>query len=234
MRPFRRAKNAIAYVRSNGLRRTARYANRRLSEAYHEWYFGIHTLGDIRRGNLGLESSFFNGYYPTDYRSIYQAFRYLDVRPHEDVFLDFGTGMGRVVIVAATFPFREVIGVEVSPQMNEIAGENLRRARSKLKCQDVKLIQADATTYEIPPEVSIIFFYSSFKGPVLASVLGNIRESVRRSPRRLLIVYKNTSHLETVLDQYPWLAIRHEFRSSEFNYQGRELNHRVVIFEARP
>ena len=39
-------------------------------------------------------------------------------------FIDFGSGKGRVLLVAAGFPFKEVIGVEFSRELHEVALKN--------------------------------------------------------------------------------------------------------------
>jgi Histone methylation protein DOT1 len=36
----------------------------------------------------------------------------------DDVFIDFGSGKGRVLFVAAHYGFRKIIGVELSPKLN--------------------------------------------------------------------------------------------------------------------
>ncbi|QDT37699.1 class I SAM-dependent methyltransferase [Stratiformator vulcanicus] len=40
-------------------------------------------------------------------------------------FVDLGSGKGRVLLMASEFPFREVVGVELSSQLHEIAANNI-------------------------------------------------------------------------------------------------------------
>src|SRR5262249_19843200 len=47
-------------------------------------------------------------------------------RARDFTFLDIGSGKGRVLLIAALFPFRRVIGVEHSALLNEIAENNVR------------------------------------------------------------------------------------------------------------
>ena len=42
-------------------------------------------------------------------------------------FIDFGSGKGRVLMLAAGFPFKEMIGVEFSRELHEIAVKNIAR-----------------------------------------------------------------------------------------------------------
>src|SRR5258708_28614484 len=44
----------------------------------------------------------------------------------DDVLIDLGSGMGRVVVHAATtYSFRRIIGVEISSRLHEIAEQNI-------------------------------------------------------------------------------------------------------------
>ena len=98
----RRASHALAYIRQHGLVGTARYAAQRIPEVYYEWCFGITTAGRIELEDLGVTNPFACHYYPTDYPSIFATFRRLPIRPLEDVFLDYGCGKGRVLVVCST------------------------------------------------------------------------------------------------------------------------------------
>jgi tRNA G46 methylase TrmB len=61
-----------------------------------------------------------------------------EVNDH-DVFVDVGSGMGRVVLQAARYSFRKVIGVEISETLHGIAWENIDRNRQRLRCGDIEL-----------------------------------------------------------------------------------------------
>ena len=226
MRLFQRAKHAFAYMRRHGLRSSARYAIERIHESYNEWWFGVKTMGKLTPEELGIDSPFSVNYYPTDYRSIYRAFRNLRICPQQDVFLDYGCGMGRVLVVASSFPFRRVIGIELSQELACRAKDNLRRAARQLKCHDTEVETIDAASYQVPRDVTVIFFYNPFHGPVLLSALGAIRESLERAPRKLTIVFKNTDHLEPVMNLHPWLVKQQEFPACDGN-------HKLMILSAR-
>ncbi len=129
------------------------------------------------------------------------------------------------MIVAATFPFRKVIGVEFSPELSEIATRNIECARGRLRCLNTEVVTVDATNYQVPAEATVVFFYNPFHGPVLASVLHNIPESLRKSPRKMTVVFKNTPHLEQYLGEGSWLSKRQEFRACD-------AEHRILILEA--
>jgi predicted RNA methylase len=49
---------------------------------------------------------------------------------HRFSFVDFGSGKGRVLLVASHYPFREVVGVEFSPELQKIAEGNIRSTKA--------------------------------------------------------------------------------------------------------
>lgn len=225
MGQLRRLGNVLARIRKRGWRDTVRYARHRLSESFNERRFGISTSGLVGHAEAGLDNSVSNYYFPTDYGTIYRAFENLRVRPGVDSFIDYGSGMGRVVIVAATFPFRRVIGLELSEKLHAIALRNLANSRSRLRCRNVELVHGDATAYEIPGDVTVFFLYSPFLGEALVAVLRQIEASLKQWPRKAVIVFKNTKNLEAVMGRFPWLRKIHEF-------PALDAGHPVWILEA--
>lgn len=76
-----------------------------------------------------------------------------------DAFIDIGCGKGRVLLQAATYPFRRVIGLDRSEHMLEVAARALDRNRGRLVCHRVELINADIRDYEIPIDVGVVFTF---------------------------------------------------------------------------
>jgi len=195
-----------------------------LSERYNDWRLGIRTTGNILLADVGVAGWGPKARYePTDYRSLRRALRQLDGRPAEDVFLDYGSGKGRAVVLTAMYPFRRVIGVELSEQLNGQARANVARARAKLACRDIELITADATAYHVPDDVTCIYMYNPFRGQALADVMGNIRQSLDRRPRKLTIIFKNAKLNPA---QFDWLRPRWQFP----RYRGEGV---VAAFESK-
>jgi hypothetical protein len=105
------------------------------------------------------------------------------------VFIDFGSGKGRVVYQAAQFPFKRVIGVEIAEELTGIARYNVDHNRDRLKCGEVELVTNDAVSYEVPDDVTVAYFYHPFEGQIFARVIDNLVASLDRNPRRLRIIY---------------------------------------------
>jgi SAM-dependent methyltransferase len=116
-----------------------------------------------------------------------------------DVFLDLGSGKGRAVFLAARdYPFRRVIGIEISRHLNAIAQANIDRNRERLRCQDVELLTGDLFDYEIPDDATVVFFALPPQ-PRFDSLIDKLFESVDRRPRRLRFIYGNPIQHEELL-----------------------------------
>jgi hypothetical protein len=83
----------------------------------------------------------------------------------DDVFIDYGSGMGRIVYqAAARYPFKRVIGLELSEELSEIARANLDRNSSRLRCLNVEIVTRDALEYDPPSDITVAWFYHPFTG----------------------------------------------------------------------
>ncbi len=184
------------------------------------------TAREMTAADLGITDLCNHWYVATDYETFHRALRQVAIRPGEDVFADLGAGMGRIVLLAAEWPFRRVLGVEFSRELTDIARANLRTVRSSLKCQDVEIILADAAAWTIPPDVTVLFFFNPFDGVVLAEVCANIRKSLADAPRKLTIIYvRAEKFFEKEIAWQEWLTRTHELPCVE----GK-----VAIYESKP
>ena len=154
---------------------------------------GVETCGEIPLASLDFQSEHKNPgleYQSHHPKILHQILSALEIKHERYNFIDCGCGKGRVLLVAAKFPFRRIVGVEFVPQLAEIAKRNLRNYRgSQTKCHDVTVLTMDATEYELPPEPGVVFFYSPFSGAVMEKVVGNIEGSLKRSPRELFVLF---------------------------------------------
>lgn len=204
----------------NTLRRLWRAANSSLRERS----LGIRTTGSIAGSEMAFDAASF-GYQPVPYASFDAAIRHVSVRPGEDVFIDYGCGMGRAVVLAATYPFQRVIGVERSDALSQIARQNIHRAESKLRCTDVTIETTDARSYEVPENATHVFLFNPFDEPIVMAVLAKIRESLDAHPRRLSIIYALPRCRRDPLLDISWLNLKHELVTIDADWQ------RLAIYE---
>jgi SAM-dependent methyltransferase len=122
-----------------------------------------------------------------------------EVRP-SDVFVEIGCGKGRVVLDAARrYPFRRVVGVELSPELGDVARRLVERERSGLRCRDVRIETTDATAYAIPDDMTHAYLYNPFNGPTFERVCANIVASLDRAPRTVRLMYLHPADHETLM-----------------------------------
>ena len=66
-------------------------------------------------------------------------------------FVDLGCGKGRVVLVAAQYPFQSAIGVDLSTSLTDTASRNVSTfPASARKCGDIRILNIDATKVDYP------------------------------------------------------------------------------------
>jgi SAM-dependent methyltransferase len=155
----------------------------------------IETLGEVHPYDLkAYSSNVIHGhrYQPTAWGSFGDVIRHLRVACEEFVFVDFGSGKGRVLFMASNFPFKRIVGIEFSPKLSAIAERNIRNYRNQdQKCHVLQSLCMDAVDYPLPSEPAVFYFYNPFQESVLQSVAANIRASFYRHPREMVIVYQN-------------------------------------------
>lgn len=181
--------DVFRHLLSHGVRGTVYHGIFRISEMWNERYFSINTSEIVEPRRLGINNPECNWYVPISYPSFKSVMKHIEIERGQDVFIDFGAGKGRAVVLASTFPFKRVIGVELVPELAAMARENLRRASKRLRCQQVEIVTADAPEYSLPDDTTIIHFFNPFEGEILSRVAHNIKASLLKSPRRLTIVW---------------------------------------------
>ncbi|MDP6446495.1 MAG: class I SAM-dependent methyltransferase [Pirellulaceae bacterium] len=204
-------------------------ARRALDEIRWRWFesrLGVKTKASIEGAALGHSDQEY-GYQPIDHRSFEIAMRSLDISD-DDVFIDIGCGMGRAVLLAARHPFRRVLGVEYAENLYDIARNNVAGAAASLPCSDVAVIHADATQFELPADVTVVFMFNPFGGDVLDRVMSNIERSFLQRPRNLRIIYSIPRGNDDPLARLDWISQATEIRTPHAEWE------QMTLYEAAP
>jgi len=170
--------------------------------------YGIDTGGVVPLWKLDIDSPYGDEgvrYQTLDPGLLRELIGCLPIRHEDFVYVDLGSGKGRSLLVASEYPFRRVIGVEFSRELNEIATRNiLRYPRARRRSGDISSIRADAADFEFPPDKLVVFLYNPFGAVVLSRVLENLGRSLREHPREVWIIYCNPV-LSDLLDESGFL-----------------------------
>jgi SAM-dependent methyltransferase len=104
-------------------------------------------------------------------------------------FVDYGSGKGRALFVAAELPFRKVVGVEISADLHHVAEKNLLLYESSNLKTPIELCCGNALEYPLPKGNLVLHMYHPFGPDVLRAMLKVIEASARAAPRRILVPY---------------------------------------------
>jgi hypothetical protein len=108
-------------------------------------------------------------------------------------FIDFGSGEGRSLIVASTYPFAQVMGVEFAKELHESAVYNINQA-NPVDADSGRLasVHMDATSFEIPRRDCVLYFYNPFGEAVFRQVLTNIERAHRECGSKYYVIFHQT------------------------------------------
>jgi|SRR5579871_1824249 len=114
----------------------------------------------------------------------------------DDVFIDFGSGKGRVILAAQEYPFRRIVGVELQSGLCDIARSNAHSWSGVRVCDNLEIVCSDAEEYAIPADGTIFYMYNPFRGRVLRTVIDRIEKSIIAHPRRGWLIINHLTHFK--------------------------------------
>ena len=123
----------------------------------------------------------------------------MPLAPERATLVDVGAGLGRVVLHAARRPYRQIVGIELSPALIEVAKDNRNAYRGALACRDIRLVRADAATFSFPRGNLVVYLYNPFRAQVLAPLLDRLSSDARRD---VILVY-HTPIERASIDAHP-------------------------------
>lgn len=158
------------------------------------------------RIDLELKKSVTRGfwYLPTRPATIRRVLRDMRIAEYNDTeFVDFGSGKGRVMLLAAEYPFKKIIGVEAARSLHETAQANLQSgARFRRLCAEVECLNVDALDYEFPDANLVLYFFNPFGEEILRPLLLKLRCSIAQNGRAAVIVMVR-SEFDWVIESLP-------------------------------
>ena len=178
--------------------------------------YGTQTGGyrDIRSLDVvTLPAARYAGRYePSSAELVRSELEKLQIDPERFTFIDFGSGKGRVLLIAAGFPFKEVVGVEFSRELHEIAKQNIAQIPPEYsRAGALRSIHGDAAAFELPKSDLVCYFYNPFDPPVITAVADHLAAHHQDFGYRIIIIYSDPRHRKVfertqkfvVLDETP-------------------------------
>src|SRR5205807_2515450 len=116
--------------------------------------------------SLGHDANAGFWYLPTRPSTARAIFRELPISNYSGyTFVDFGSGKGRMLLLAAEQSFAAVQGVEYNEHLHECAKNNLANKRNfNIQCKEIDALCVSAADYEFPNTNLVLYFFNPF-GP---------------------------------------------------------------------
>ena len=176
---------------------------RRYGDAEYDWDHRVNTTSAAVGWRERLLGQFHSAYQPTEPALFTEMMSSLNTNFQEFTFIDLGSGKGRVLLMAADYPFRRILGVELFPALHRIAQQNLDAyASQSQQCFAIETVCGDAREFIFPEEPTLLYLFNSLPEAALIEVLTNLNDSLRQCPREVYLLYHNPL-LEPVLANYP-------------------------------
>ena len=185
------AKEVWDFVRES----TPEQKRRRYGDVEYDWDHSVNTTSATVSWRDRLLGVFHSGYQPTDPAGFHEMIAAIPVDISGFTFIDLGSGKGRTLMMASEYPFGRILGVELLPELNRVAGENLRVYKNeKQRCFAIESIRGDARVFEFPREPTVLYLFNPLPESGLSTVIRNLEASARNAPRPIILLYYNPVH----------------------------------------
>ncbi len=194
-RSVKAARMFRSVCRKHGFVRTLRLG---LSELLFDFRNQTETSLDVRSGSLRSRNKY-GGHEGSNPLLFAELIRHVSLDRGRSVFLDYGAGKGRALLLAAQHGFKKTIGVESCAELCSIAQRNIATYHERQPQRAIEVHCTDAALFEVPDEVNVAYFFNPFGPDVMRAALNRILESLRRCPREFLVVYLYPSFEESFI-----------------------------------
>jgi SAM-dependent methyltransferase len=166
---------------------------RRLQHQRFDTKYQVDTQAPVAVADLETTApgaKFANRYQGTPIAPLHRIIRRLNIDRQRYTFIDLGSGKGRVLLVAAQYPFKSVVGVEFSKTLHEIAVTNIQKfMRAGASCTTVTSINCDAGQFDFSDiGDKIVFCYNPFAADLMVRVLDQMSAPAYK-PGQTIFVY---------------------------------------------
>ena len=181
---------------------TSERRQQRYGDMEYDWEHRVNTTSGSVGWRERLLGVFLSAYQPTDPAAFAEMMASLPIDFRQFTFVDIGSGKGRTLLMAAEYPFRRIVGVEIVPALHRVAEENVRMhiersadppqaASSERSEARIECICADARDYQFPTEPIVLYLFNPISETGLIQVIGNLERSLHKHPRDGYILYHN-------------------------------------------
>jgi hypothetical protein len=168
---------------------------RALDEAFDR-RFGVDTAGEVPLSAVGIAGADIERghgqYRPVWSDAFHEALRTVNADFRRFMFVDYGSGKGKALFLAAAYPFEEIVGIEFAQPLHDVAVRNIAKYHDPdQRCRRIRSECIDALAFRPPPVPLVCFFFNPFDEATMTVVLDRLHASVRDVPRDVFVLYCN-------------------------------------------
>jgi SAM-dependent methyltransferase len=183
-----------------------------------DWEHRVDTTGATVSWPDRFLGHLHSAYQPTDPAAFHEMMLLAGIDFPQYTFIDIGSGKGRVLLMAADYPFRRIIGVELLPALHQVAKRNIAKyIQQPRRCLNLQSTLENATDFVFPEEPLVVYLFNPLGEVDLIRLTKNLNQSLKKNPRPAYALYHNPL-LEHVLLNAGWRKLRAERYFSLLSY----------------
>jgi len=169
----------------------------RYGDVDYDWDFRVDTTSATVGWRDRLRGHFHSPYQPTEptlFREMIESLMKLapKINLPEFTFIDIGSGKGRALLMASQYPFRRILGIELLPELQRVATENISRYKSdSQQCFAIDCVLGDGGEFAFPAEPTVLYLFNPLPESELVRMIMNLEQSLRENPRPVFVLYHN-------------------------------------------
>ena len=174
-----------------------------VEDYWFERKYQLDTRSEVAIDDLDIDAAAkaqADKYKPTRKRYFRKVMEQLSLPPG-GVFVDVGCGKGRVLLLASHYGFDEVLGLEISPSLTDIARQNANNFKNRARgCSPIRVECTNVLDYKLTGAESVLFLYSPFGYEVTKQFVENLSLSLLTHPRDLWLIIDEFRFPELLVD----------------------------------
>ena len=163
--------------------------------------------------SLGISEKEGNKYQPSSDR-IKKVLKELDIKSADSI-IDIGCGKGRAMYMMSKFPFRKIVGYDLSENMVITANKNFNIVGKGDVCSAIIANAADFKEYT---DYNYFYAFNPVPEQIFKKMMGNIEENIAEHPRKATFIYLNPVYKSYFDDSVKWECIMKKKALLDWNH----------------
>jgi hypothetical protein len=203
-------RHTLAQVTEAAYRFFREFLPGRRKAKYGDLDYDFDHMVDTTRANVGFRAQLTaalsgHQYFPTEPWLFEQIMQALPIDFQNCTVVDLGSGKGSVLLMAAPYGFKKIMGVEFMPEWHRVAETNIRKFITQYGiASPMESFCMDAREFSFPAGPLVVYLFNPFPEPVLAAVLEQLWQSWVANPRPVFVAYRYPE-FDGLIQKSEWL-----------------------------